>query len=319
MTLNLAMIGCGQIADAHLKAIDAIESAALYYAVDTDIKSARSAADRYGATHFSADYDEALNDKEVDAVVLCLPHHLHAPFSIRAAEAGKHVLVEKPMALNEAEAQHMIAAADKAGTQLSIGQSSRCIPSYWKAKQLLADSTIGRIINVMHQRTLFIEKLSTDWRRVEGECGGLYLPIFGSHDVDALLWIADVEPKRVWGSLSNVSPVSDGDSDGIIGLELQGGIIASIAFATRCKYARNETLFVGEEGNLMLTRGQLQLNGEDVELEETEETFTRQMRLFVEALATDREVPASGREVLKVVRTLDLVRAAHATGQVQTF
>jgi len=319
MTIQLAMVGCGQIADAHFKAIASLKNAHTVATADSDIERARSAATLYGAERATNDYDEILADDSVDAVILCLPHHLHAPFSIRAAAAGKHVLVEKPMALNEGESQEMVQAAEKAGTLLSIGQSSRYIPTYWQARELLASNPIGRIVNVVHQRTFFIEKLSTDWRRTEGECGGLYLPLFGSHDIDAILWMLATRPRRIWSSLLSASPVSDGDSDGIVGIDLENGAIASLAFATRCKRARTETLFVGEEGHLQLRRGSIELNGEEIAIDESEEAFTRQMRLFVEALINGTPAPAPGREVVAVMRTLDLAKEAHATGQAQLF
>jgi predicted dehydrogenase len=307
MTIQIAMVGCGQIADVHFQAIASLKNAQLVATVDCELERARRAAETYGAGRATTDYDEVLADGKIDAVVLCLPHHLHAPFAIRAAEAGKHALVEKPMALNEEEAQEMVQAAARAGVQLSIGQSSRYIPSYWKARELLATDPIGRIINVLHQRTFFIEQLSTAWRRVDGECGGLYLPLFGT------------TPRRVWASLLSASPVSGGDSDGIVGIDLENGAVASLSFATRCKRARTETLFVGEDGYLELSRGGVDLNGEKVEIDQSEESFTHQMRLFVDALIAGSTVPAPGSEVLAVMRTLDLAKKAHETGQAQLF
>ncbi|MGY8823971.1 MAG: Gfo/Idh/MocA family protein [Candidatus Latescibacterota bacterium] len=319
MTIQLAMVGCGKIADTHFKAIASLKNARLVATVDSELERASSAASLYGAERASTAYDEVLADDEVDAVILCLPHHLHAPFSIRAAEAGKHILVEKPMALDEGESLQMVQAAENAGVQLSIGQSSRYIPAYWKTRELLASNSIGRIVNILHQRTFFIDQLSTDWRRVEGECGGLYLPLFGSHDIDAILWMLSTRPRRIWSSLLSASPVSAGDSDGIVGIDLENGAVASLAFATRCKRARTETLFVGEDGHLQLRRNGIELNGEQVAIDDSEEAFTHQMRLFVEALIAGTAVPAPGREVLAVMRTLDLAKKAHATGQAQSF
>ena len=115
------------------------------------------------------------------------------------------------------------------------------------------------------------------------------------------------------------SDVSQGDSDGFIGLELASGAIASLAFSTRCKRNRTETLFIGETGQLVLTRNGIELNGNPVEIDSDEEAFTRQLRLFAEALLENREVSVSGREVLKVMHTLDLVKKASDTGQTQVF
>lgn len=319
MTTRLAVVGCGQIAEAHCKAIATLAQAELHTAVDSDLGRARDTAQRYGASRATADYGDVLQDGDIDVVVLCLPHDLHAPFAIHAAEAGKHILVEKPMALNESEAQAMIDAAEVHGVQLSIGQSSRCIPSFWKARELISSEAIGRVVNVLHQRLHYVEALSTDWRRDLDACGGLYLPIFGSHDIDAILWILDTQPRRVWSSLLSSGHLSAGDSDGVVGMELASGAIASLAFALRCRQQRLETLFVGERGYLRLERSAVWLNGEAVELDTSEEAFTRQMRLFVEALQKGKAVPACGRDVLAVVRTLDLAKRAHTSGQVQPF
>lgn len=317
--IRLAMVGCGQIAGAHLKAIAALDSALLTFAVDIVEESARSAAEDYGAPSWSTDYADALNSPQVDAVVLCLPHDLHKSFTIQAAQAGKHILLEKPMALDEAEAREMIDAVEEFGIKLSIGQSTRCVPSYQKAKQLLDAGTIGRIVNISQQRFFWIEQLSTDWRRDIDACGGLYLSIFGSHDIDALLWLLDTQPERVWASVRATSHVSGGDSDGFVGLDLVGGAVASLAFSSRTHYTRDAALFIGTEGHLLVTRRSVELNGEEVDLDQTEGTFSLQMRLFVEALLADREVPISGREVLKTVRTLDLARRASESGQTQLF
>lgn len=317
--IGVAMVGCGQIAEAHLKAVASVGQARLAFAVDVDAEKARSAAERYGAPRWSADFEEALSDPAVDAVVLCLPHDLHMPFSVRAAEAGKHVLVEKPMALSEAEARTMVASAERSGVRLSVGQSTRYGAAHQKAKALLAEGGIGRVVNVMHQHTFWIERLSTDWRRVESACGGLYLPLFGSHDVDAMLWLLDESPTRVWGSIRSASPVSDGDSDGLIGLEFADGKVGSIAFATRCRQPRREMTFVGTEGTLTLTARSLLLDGQAMDLPEGEDNFTAQMRRFVGALLTGEEVPAPGHEVVRVIRTLDLVREASEQGRAMRF
>jgi len=313
------MVGCGQIAEAHLKAIAALDSAVFTFAVDVVEESARSAAERHEAPSWSTDYADALNSPEVDAVVLCLPHDLHKSFTIQAARAGKQVLLEKPMALDEAEAREMIAAVEEHGIQLSIGQSTRCVPSYQKAKQLLDAGSIGRVVNVSQQRFFWIERLSTDWRRDLDACGGLYLSIFGSHDIDALLWLLDTQPERVWASVRATSHVSGGDSDGFVGLDLAGGAVASLAFSSRTHYTRDAALYIGTDGHLLVTRRSVELNGETVDLEQSEDSFTLQMRLFVEALLADREVPVTGPRVLKTVRTLDLARRASESGQTQTF
>jgi predicted dehydrogenase len=317
--IGIAMIGCGQIAEAHLKAVQALAQAKLVWCVDVIEAQAQSAAERYGAPHFGTDYAEALACAEVDAVVLCLPHDLHLPVSVQASEAGKHVLVEKPMALNEAEAQEMVAAAERMATQLSVGQSTRYMPTFQAAKKVMDSGRIGRVMNVIHQRLFMVEKVSTDWRKSQAACGGLYLPLFGSHDVDAILWLLNDQPSRVWGSVRACGKATDGDSDGVIGLEFADGKIGSLAFSVQSKHVRTETVFVGDAATLVIRRDKLFVDTEEIEMSVKEPAFVLQMQQFVDALLAGQPTPAQGREVLRVMRTLDLVRQASETGNQMVF
>ncbi|MDQ1328333.1 MAG: hypothetical protein QG641_1618, partial [Candidatus Poribacteria bacterium] len=186
--VNIAMIGCGQIADAHLQAIAKVPDAELVAVIDVIEEKARSAGDKYGAKVYTT-LDELLNDESVDAVVLPLPHHLHCSVSIQCAQAGKHILVEKPMALNLSEAEIMVDSAENAGVILMVGQSTRFRPEVWTAKKIIKSGKLGKLQQCIHQRAFFVESLSTEWRYSPEKCGGLYVPLFSSHDVDMILWI----------------------------------------------------------------------------------------------------------------------------------
>ncbi|MDA0712351.1 MAG: Gfo/Idh/MocA family oxidoreductase [bacterium] len=317
--IGLAMVGCGQIAEAHLKAIREIEGAHLAWCIDAVPEQARSAAERYGATHFGTDYKKALSCNSVDAVVLCLPHDLHLPFSVEASQAGKHVLVEKPMALDEAEAARMVAEADRSGTQISVGQSTRFMPTFQAAKREMATGCLGRVVNIIHQRMFRVEKVSTEWRKSMSACGGLYLPLFGSHDVDAILWLLDDQPSGVWGAVRASGPATEGDSDGFIGLEFADGKICSLAFSLQSRHVRTETVLVGETATLIIRRDKLLLDDRELPVPQQENSFVLQMRQFVEALSAGQPTPTQGWEVLRVMRTLDLARQSSESGVRMVF
>src|ERR1700747_1296051 len=95
-----------------------------------DLKRARAAAAELGIAKAYGSYDELLNDPEIDAIYNPLPNHLHVPLSIRAAEAGKHVLCEKPIGLSAAEARALIAARDKAGVKIGEAFMARTHPQW---------------------------------------------------------------------------------------------------------------------------------------------------------------------------------------------
>jgi predicted dehydrogenase len=142
-TISVAMIGCGWAGGRHARAF-AEKGAILRWAVDLDPQRAATVAALQSGTCVTADYSEALADLELDAVDICLPHHLHAPIAIAAAEAGKHILCEKPIAATLAEADAMIEAADKAGVILMVAENEVFSPLYRRVRDLVAAGAIGK-------------------------------------------------------------------------------------------------------------------------------------------------------------------------------
>ena len=308
--IGMAMIGCGQIANAHLKAIDACEGARTTFCVDVDGERARSAAQKHGDIGWSDEYAAALADSSVDAVVLCLPHDLHLSFTVQALKAGKHVLVEKPMALDAEQAQQMVAAGEQAGRNLMVGQSTRFHASHQEAKRLLDAGRIGKPLNVARQTLFWQERLSTDWRRDLDACGGLYLPLFGSHDVDAMLWFLDDHPNQISAAIRSGSPLSDGDVNGWIGMDFSDEKVASIVFSLRSRERRQETLIIGDESSLLVDLKNLSVDGEEVSFDDSKPAFQLQMEEFVASIVEGRAPSVPGTDGVRTMRVLDLARAA---------
>ena len=317
--VGIAMVGCGQIAEAHLKAVQANENSRVVWCTDVDSDRAAEAADRYSSAHHGTDYDQVLNDHDVDAVVLCLPHDLHVSFTCRALQAGKHVLVEKPMALDESEAREMTAAADASGKNLMVGQSTRFHASHQEAYRLIRSGRIGMPINAVRQTCFFVERLSTDWRRDLGACGGLYLPLFGSHDVDAMLWLLDDTPDRVSAAVRAGSGLSDGDVNGWIGMTFADAKVASISFSLQTKESRQTTLIVGSEAAMTLSRNGISIDGEDIAFDNEPGAFVMQMREFVDSIRESRPPSVPGSDGVRTMRVLDLARRSSESQTTQIF
>ena len=155
----------------------------------------------------AADLDELLADPAVDAVTICTPHPLHAAQAIAAAEAGRHVVVEKPMALNAAEADAMIAAAERAGVVLSVISQRRWYPAARRVKAAIDEGRIGRpalgIVEVLGWRGP--EYYAMDpWRgTLAGEGGGV-LVNQAVHQLDLACWFLG-EAVEVDGWTANVN------------------------------------------------------------------------------------------------------------------
>ena len=137
-----AVAGCGVISRFHLDAIRSIEDAALCGVYDPVEASARAAAQAYG-TRAYPDYDALLADPQVDAVCICTPSHLHAPLALQAVAAGKHVLIEKPVALTLEDCDAVAAAARAAGVQVGVVSQLRYGPAVARVKRAQGNGARG--------------------------------------------------------------------------------------------------------------------------------------------------------------------------------
>jgi len=124
MELNLAIIGVGWAGKRQLEAIKELgQKVNVSCIMDNDADHARSVGEEFGVQNVFTDYDSVLSDPEVNAVSICTPHNLHCPMALEAASAGKHILVEKPMALNVGDATRMIKESEKYGVRLYVAEN----------------------------------------------------------------------------------------------------------------------------------------------------------------------------------------------------
>ena len=137
------MVGCGRIADLHEMGYRGRRDARILAVCDSRKGLAEQRAAEWGVTKVYGDYRRVLDDPEIDLVELLVPHHLHAEMTVAACEAGKHVSVQKPMALNVSQADRMIAAAQKAKVVLRVYENFVFYPPNVLAKQMIEAGEIG--------------------------------------------------------------------------------------------------------------------------------------------------------------------------------
>jgi UDP-N-acetylglucosamine 3-dehydrogenase len=143
---RIGIIGCGWAGSKHAQVIQRLsESVELCALADVDMDVAAARAREWNVNSYTANYRDILNSEDLDAVSVCLPHQLHAPATIQAAEAGLHVLVEKPLATNLAEADAMIAATEAAGVNLMVAEVVRFSSIYKRASKIIRSGTLGDI------------------------------------------------------------------------------------------------------------------------------------------------------------------------------
>ena len=146
--LRVGFIGAGRIADMHYEGYRNNPVARLHAVCDTDPGLLRRRAGQWEVEKTYDDYRRLLDDPEIDAVEIITPHHLHKQMAIDALDAGKHVSVQKPMALNITDADAMVAAAERSGTLFRVTENYRYYPPFSKAKELLDDGEIGEPISI---------------------------------------------------------------------------------------------------------------------------------------------------------------------------
>lgn len=145
--LRIGVIGCGRIAQAHFAAIENLKDEAdLIATADADEKRAREAKQRFGARFFTSRYEDILNHAEIDAVIITLPNHLHHPIALQAAMTKKHILVEKPIALNTKQALEMVDEAKRNGMTLMVGQSRRFSDAVFDLQKHIPE--IGKLFRI---------------------------------------------------------------------------------------------------------------------------------------------------------------------------
>jgi predicted dehydrogenase len=141
--MNIGIIGAGGIVPAHLEAAKAL-GVRVSHIADSKIEAARGLADAYGIDRVSTDAAAVIDDRDVDVVIVALPTFLHHDWLIRCAEAGKHILTEKPLCRTVDLAKEVIDTCDRCGVKLAIGYQRRFSPARMKIRELVQSGALGR-------------------------------------------------------------------------------------------------------------------------------------------------------------------------------
>jgi len=191
--IGVALVGAGNLARwAHLPNLQKMSDVSLRAIHSASGVRGKSYANRFGAAYCSTDYKQVLDDPDVDVVFITSRNPHHASQALEALSAGKHVFVEKPMALTEAECRELVHAADRTGCQLSVGFNRRFAPFYKPLKERLAKRASPA---VLHCR-INSPGISGSYWMADPSTGGAILGE-ACHFVDLMYWLLDAEPVSV--------------------------------------------------------------------------------------------------------------------------
>jgi predicted dehydrogenase len=267
-TLNLGVIGVGVIGKYHLQAIANQKNARAIAIADINEEALKSAAERFKIEKCFTDYHDLLALKDLDAVIVATPPFNHAEITCEAAAAGKHVLCEKPMAMNSKEAAKMVDACRKAGVKLGICSArSRLTPQAEMAKQYISEGKLGEIyyarfttIRRRGRPGMDILKESK-WFLDSSKAGGGALIDIGCYDIDLTLYLlGDLQPtsvnamtfRGINGTL-NLGIKYDVEEHSTVAVRFKGGLLVSFETAWAANInSYQEAIILGSKGGLKL-------------------------------------------------------------------
>jgi len=241
--------------------------------------------------------DEALVDSAIHAVYVATPVFLHAPQTIQSLRAGKHVLCEKPMAMNEAEARTMVRAAEETGKTLGVAYYRRGYPKVQRAKQLIEQGAIGRpVVAELTNHMWFDGTGSRSWLVEPAKAGGGPLFDIASHRIDVLNYLFG-RPMRVNGQLSNVVHRYAVEDNATVMIEYESGVRGVVEVRWHSKVNRDECRIRGTDGEIEMSP----LNGPDLIYPGGRENLPAHANLhypmienFVDAVVAGKPLLASG-------------------------
>jgi UDP-N-acetylglucosamine 3-dehydrogenase len=257
--LKIGVIGTGSIAK-HRHLVEYARNNEVEIVAVCDINQARveEVGANFGAAKTFTDYNDLLKE-DLDAVSVCTPNYLHAPISIAALKAGKHVLCEKPMATSEVEADQMIEAAQNSGKTLMIAHNQRFVKSHQLAKEWIASGKLGKVYSF---RTAFGHPGPETWS-AEGKDSWFFkkdeafigaMGDLGVHKTDLIRHILGEEIVEVAAMVETSSKKNaDVDDNAVLILKTESGIIGTLAASWSYNGTEdNSTVIYAENGVLRL-------------------------------------------------------------------
>ncbi len=231
----------------HARALEQLPDKYKVVAVSDPIEERRKEAiAKFGCKAYS-DFDELIKDEEVELVVIATPSYLHAPQTIKALEAGKNVLCEKPMATNLSEADAMIEAAKKTGNLLTVFQNSLFSPDYLKIKEVIQSGKLGRIVLVKIYSHRFGRRW--DWQTLRKFGGGELRNNAVHLIIQGLELMGNKEPE-VFCDLQRTLTLGDAEDHVKIVLKAPEAPIVDIEVTRACAYPQDKWLVMGTQGGL---------------------------------------------------------------------
>ena len=251
MSVRWGVVGCGWItSDKIAPAIRHSQEGELVAFLSREQARGEEYAARFGARRAHTEFSSFLADDEIDAVFLATPNGQHAAEAMRCARAGKHVLVEKPMATTVPDAAAMIEICREQGVRLSVGYQMRFHPAHAEAARLVHSGALGKIVSARAQLFFRYPTPPPAWRRAAESAGWWALGDVGTHALDLLQWLLGEvqEVDAFLGSFRFGYPTED---TAALMLRFQSGAVASLDCSTAAFAPESRLEVYGLDGHVI--------------------------------------------------------------------
>ncbi len=336
--LRFGLIGCGRVAPRHAESVTALPDAQLVVVADVRESRAAHFAQHYGADLLT-DYRALLARPDVDVVSICTPSGLHAQMAIDALQAGKHVIVEKPIALSLADADRMIATAVATGRKFCVVLQNRYNPPMQDLRRIVDEGRLGRLLlgNATVRWYRPQEYYEDEWHGTWAMDGGALMNQ-SIHHIDALQWFMG-RPESVFAFTGTLAHRMEAEDTGVAVIRFAGGGLGSVEGST-ITYPENiegSVAVFGEQGSAKI--GGTALNRKVVwkvagELEREREVLTRDqvdppsiygtshqkvIADMIDAIREDRAPKTHGAEARKSLALVLAIYESARTGRPVTI
>jgi predicted dehydrogenase len=318
--LRLGLIGCGGLARLHAESVAKIPGAEFVAFADIVEASAQSFLKDFGGEYATSDSDRIIGDIHIDAVYICTRHDSHAPLAISAARAGKHILIEKPLALRIEDCQAVSSEVEKAGVHLMPAFKMRYYPLVRKAHEFIPEPLV--LVGQMMDKRWADENWAQDPVQ-----GGANVHSQGCHTTDILRYFSGSEPKRVWAAGGTMTHPGHPCIDQCVAvIEFQNGHAASWIQGDAALPPFTSKFFFelfGQDGRSVQLYDRLKkatfFDGQDSWTEERseEEGFFLENVEFIQALQEGRAPALAAHDGIQATRMVLAADAAIRTGKVQ--
>ncbi len=343
MKIKWGVIGCGGIADRRtLPGMMLADNAELVAVMDANMAAAENCKEKYGAKYAFDNIEELLALDEIQAVYIASPVFCHKEQAFATADAGKDILIEKPVGLTSKEAEEIADYCESKGIKLGVGFMMRFHTYHQKMKEVVASGKIGEVVSARAQLTCWYPEMENCWRQEMKLSGGGAMMDMGVHCVDLIRYITGLEVTEAAGLCGNQVFKYDVEDAGCVICRLENGATAYVDAnfnipdaAAKCKIE-----FYGTKGSIFAQGTISQIEGGDVEILVTDDSlgydanqdrgevkpmeldlelgnmYTKEIEAFGKAVAGEIEIPITAKDA---IMSQKVIEAAYESSKNKTY